>query len=85
MMMAVIFLDAIVLDGSSAPILLTNKGSCLRTETGNWVLHAKHEESGNDFNRLFKKYMVRPWQLLFTHIYFFMVLYSSFVYGIVYL
>ena len=85
MMMAVLCFDVILLDESSAPVLLASKASRLRRETGNWALHAKHEESGANFSQLYEKYLVRPWQLLATPICFFMVLYSSFVYGIVYL
>ena len=85
MMMTILFFNVIVLDESSHPALLVKKASRLRRETGNWALHAKNEEAGASFDRLFTKFMVRPWQLLFTPICFFMVLYSSFVYGIVYL
>jgi hypothetical protein len=85
MLMAILFFDVILLDESSAPVLLANKASRLRRETGNWALHAKHEELGASLNRLFTKFMVRPWQLLATPICFFMVLYASFVYGLVYL
>ena len=85
MMMAILFFDVIFLDESSHPVLLVKKASRLRRETGNWTLHAKHEEAGARLNRLFTKFMVRPWQLLVTPICFFMVLYSSFLYGIVYL
>ncbi|KAF4626840.1 hypothetical protein G7Y89_g11313 [Cudoniella acicularis] len=85
LMMTIFFFAVLLVDESSAPIILTNKAARLRRETNNWALHSKHEEIGVDFDRLFKKYLIRPWQLLATPICFFMVLYASFVYGIVYL
>jgi len=84
-MMVIFFLDAILVDESSAAILLNRKAARLRQRTGKWVLHSKQEETGVNMNTLVTKYLVRPWLLLCDPICLFMVLYSSFVYGIVYL
>ncbi|KAH6676767.1 MFS multidrug transporter [Halenospora varia] len=83
--MVVLFFGIVLLDETSAPIILTRKASRLRKETGNWALHSKHEEVGVNFSNLYEKYLIRPWQLFATPICFFMVVYASFVYGIVYL
>lgn len=44
MMMTFLFLDILILDESYPPVLLVNKARRLRHETGNWALHAHHEE-----------------------------------------
>ncbi|KAE8451640.1 hypothetical protein EG329_003097 [Mollisiaceae sp. DMI_Dod_QoI] len=85
LMMALAVIDIFFIDESMAGILLSRKAARLRHETGNWALHAKHEEVGASLERFVTKYLVKPWQLLFTPICFFVVLYTSFVYGIVYL
>ncbi|KAH8679039.1 major facilitator superfamily domain-containing protein [Tricladium varicosporioides] len=83
--MVVLFSGIMLLDETSVPIILTRKASRLRRETGNWALHSKHEEVGLNLSNLYEKYLIRPWQLFATPICFFMVIYGSFVYGIVYL
>ncbi|KAL3419525.1 MFS multidrug transporter [Phlyctema vagabunda] len=84
MMLVILFVDILVLDETYAKVILVKKAEKLRRETGNWALHAKHEEDIN-LHDLFHKFLFKPIQLLQTPICFFMVLYSSFVYGIVYL
>ena len=66
-------------------MLLVYKARQLRAESGNWSLHAKHEEWNVTIGELARKYLVRPFQLLFTPILFCMALYAAFIYGIVYL
>ena len=85
MMMTMLLLDLIFIDESSAPVLLVRKAVRMRKETGNSALYAKHERSGVSVSRMYTKFLVRPWQLFVTPICFFMVMYSSFVYAIVYL
>ena len=85
MMMVVLVVDLLVLDESYAPMLLIYKARELRAETGNWSLHAKHEEWNVNVKEMAHKYLIRPFQLLFTPILFCMASYASFVYGIVYL
>lgn len=84
-MMLFFTLDVIFLDESYPPILLVYKARRLRHETGNWALHARHEEWDVSFKELGNKYLIRPFQLLTTPICFFVALYASFVYGILYL
>lgn len=37
-------LDILILDESYPPVLLVYKARRLRHESGNWALHARHEE-----------------------------------------
>ncbi|RDW78288.1 hypothetical protein BP5796_06140 [Coleophoma crateriformis] len=83
-MLAVLAIDVVLIDETYQKVVLVNKAKKLRKETGNWALHAKHEEDIN-FQDLVEKFLVKPFQLLRTPICFSMVLYASFVYGIVYL
>ncbi|KAM0096176.1 hypothetical protein ACP6JD_000356 [Aspergillus fumigatus] len=85
MMMFFLVMDVIFLDESYAPVLLVYKARRLRYETGNWALHARHEEWDVTLKELGNKYLVRPFQLLATPICFLVALYASFVYGILYL
>lgn len=83
-MMSVLALDLLFLDESYAPVLLVKKASRLRHQTGNWALHAKHEEWDVSLRELGNKYMIRPFQLLTTPICFLVAIYASFVYAILY-
>lgn len=65
--------------------LLVCKARRLRHDTGNWALHARHEEWDVSFSALTHKYLVRPFQLLFTPIAFCMAVYASLVYGVLYM
>jgi Major Facilitator Superfamily len=75
----------LILDESYPPVLLVYKARRLRFETGNWALHAAHEEWDLSVSELMNKFMVRPFQMLFTPICFFVALYASFVYATFYL
>jgi multidrug resistance protein len=83
-MLSILVLDIIFIDESSEAILLLRKARRLRFETGNWALHAKHEEWDVSFRELVHKYLIRPFQLLMNPICFLVALYASFVYGILY-
>ncbi|KAI9836148.1 MAG: hypothetical protein M1838_005126 [Thelocarpon superellum] len=85
LMIFFLILDVCILDESYPPALLVMKARRLRHETGNWALHAKHEEWDVGFEEMAHKYLVRPFQLLMTPICFFVALYASFCYGILYL
>lgn len=85
MMMFFLLLDVLFLDESYAPVLLVYKAQRLRFKTGNWALHARHEEWDVTFKEIANKYLVRPFKLLATPICFLVALYASFVYGIIYL
>jgi len=82
--MAILFLDTLLLDECYAPALLVKKAQKLRHLSGNYALHAKHEEWNVSLRELGNKYLIRPFQLLVTPICFLVALYASFVYGILY-
>jgi MFS family permease len=83
-MVLTLILDILFLDETYAPVLLVYKARRLRHESGNWALHASHEEWDVSFRELARKYLVRPFQMLCTPICFLVALYASFVYGILY-
>ncbi|RDW88261.1 putative MFS multidrug transporter-2 [Coleophoma cylindrospora] len=85
MMAFMLVVDLLVLDETYPPALLVAKARRLRHETGNWALHAKHEEWDVSFKELANKFLMRPFRLLATPICFLVALYASFVYAIVYL
>lgn len=65
-MMAILFLDVLLLDESYPPILLVYKARKLRHDSGNWALHAQHEEWDVSLSEITHKYLVRPFQMLST-------------------
>ena len=83
-MMFVLVLDVLILDETYATRLLVYKARRLRVATGNWALHARFEEWDVSLKEMAIKFGVRPFQMLLTPICFFMALYASFVYGILY-
>ncbi|KAI9722945.1 MAG: hypothetical protein M1812_001394 [Candelaria pacifica] len=85
MMMFFLILDVLVLDESYPPVLLVYKARRLRIESGNWALHARHEEWDVSVREMVEKFLIRPFQLLYTPICFLVAAYASFVYGILYL
>ncbi|KAF3385910.1 Efflux pump bik6 [Talaromyces pinophilus] len=78
-------LGIVFLDESFPPVLLVYKSRELRLRSGNWALHAQHEEWDATLKDLWSRYLIRPFQLLMTPICFAIALYASFVYGILYL
>ncbi|KAL9114054.1 MAG: hypothetical protein Q9227_001826 [Pyrenula ochraceoflavens] len=85
LMISVLVADVIFLDESYPPMLLVYKARRLRHESGNWALHAKHEEWDVSIRELAVKYLVRPFQMLGTPICLLVALYNSFCYGILYM
>jgi hypothetical protein len=85
MMLFFLLLDALILDETYPPALLVVKARRLRHETGNWALHARHEEWDVSLKEMADKFLMRPFRLLATPICFLVALYASFCYGILYL
>ncbi|OJD26772.1 hypothetical protein ACJ73_01845 [Blastomyces percursus] len=85
MMIFFLILDVIFIDESYPAALLVKKALRLRHETGNWALHARHEEWDVSFTEMANKYLIVPFQLLGTPICLLVATYASFVYGILYL
>ncbi|GME73775.1 unnamed protein product [[Candida] boidinii] len=68
------------------PIILVEKAREIRRRTGNWGIHAPHDEFQLSVKEIAEKNLTRPLKLLFTEPIIFMItLYNSFIYGIVYL
>lgn len=84
-MLFILILDSVLLDETYPPALLVTKAQRLRYSTGNWALHARHEEWDAGFGEMANKYLVVPFQLLGTPICFSVAFYASFVYGMLYL
>lgn len=85
MMSTILLLDILILDETYAPMLLVHKARRLRHESGNWALHARHEEWDVSLKEMSNKFLKTPFRLLATPICFLVALYASFVYGILYL
>jgi MFS family permease len=83
-MLLILLFDLLLLDECFAPSLLVQKASLLRRKTGNYALHAKNEEWEPTLKELGNKYLIRPFQILFTPIASLICLYGCFVYGILY-
>ncbi|KKK17100.1 hypothetical protein AOCH_003662 [Aspergillus ochraceoroseus] len=74
------------LDESYVPVLLASKASRLRRETGDWSLHARHEELNVSFDEIFQNYLATPLKMLtLDPIILCMCIFGSFVYGLLYL
>lgn len=68
-----------------APCLLSARAANIRHKTGNWAIHAKHDEVEMTLHYLLTKYFTRPLKMLFTEpILLFISIYMSFIYGLVY-
>ena len=63
----------------------STKRAAFATKLATGPLHAKHEEWDVSLSGMAHKYLVRPFQILFTPIAACMATYASFVYGILYL
>ncbi|QDS71086.1 hypothetical protein FKW77_009045 [Venturia effusa] len=83
-MLVILALDIIFVEESFPDKLLVDKAVRLRYQSGNYALHASHEKWEPSFKELGNKYLIRPWQILFTPICFLICLYACFVYGILY-
>jgi DHA1 family multidrug resistance protein-like MFS transporter len=79
-------LDLFFLHETYPPVILVAKASELRRLTLNWGIHAKQEEIEIDFAELVKKNFSRPLRMLFGEpIVLALSVYTSFVYGLLYL
>ncbi|CAH2353575.1 polyamine transporter 1 [[Candida] railenensis] len=68
------------------PLILVKKAETLRRRTGNWGIHAPHEEFRLTIKEIVQKNISRPLIMLFTEpILFFITLYNAFIYGLLYL
>ncbi|ODQ82376.1 hypothetical protein BABINDRAFT_158983 [Babjeviella inositovora NRRL Y-12698] len=74
------------LEETHHPLILVQKARVLRRRTGNWGIHAPHEEFTISFKELAEKNITRPLIMLFTEpILLFISIYNAFIYGLLYL
>lgn len=81
----ILLVDTFFLDETYVPVLLTHKAQRLRLETRNWALHAPHEDNPLDLNDFAHRQLIRPIAMLATPISFFIALFVSYVYGLLYI
>ncbi|PWY71678.1 putative MFS transporter [Aspergillus heteromorphus CBS 117.55] len=83
---ALTVLVALVLDETYAPVVLAHKANRLRRETGDWSLHAEHEETSFNLCGVTREYLSHPLKMLvWDPIVLCMSLFGAFVYGLLYL
>ncbi|EAW18808.1 MFS transporter [Aspergillus fischeri NRRL 181] len=83
---AVLLLLVVFLEETYQPVILARKADRLRRETGNWSLHAKHDELRLDPRSILTEYLALPLKMLvFDPIVTCMCVFASFVYGLLYL
>lgn len=77
---------ALVVPETYAPVLLTRRAKRLRHSTGNWALHALHEERKINPREIADKYLSRPARMFVQEpILALVTIYMAFVYGLIYL
>lgn len=68
------------------PQILVDKAHKLKEQTGNWMIHAAHDEFTLTIRDIVEKNLTRPLVMLFTEpIILLISIYNAFVYGILYL
>lgn len=77
---------AYLMDETYAPIILVSKAEKIRELSGNWAIHAAHENVKLDLNQIVTKTIVRPLYMLVTEpILLLISIYNGFCYAILYL
>ncbi|KAF5208661.1 putative polyamine transporter [Clavispora lusitaniae] len=87
-MVGVLALIAIVffMDETHHGLILSRKAEILRRRTGNWGIHAAHDQVSLSIKEIVEKNISRPIVMLFTEpILFLITLYNAFIYGLLYL
>lgn len=81
-----VVLAAFLYKESYHPLLLTGRAKELRERTGNWGIYSSQEVMELDINAIISQNLVRPIKMLFTEpILLLITIYTSFIYGILYL
>lgn len=76
----------LVVDETHTGLILARKAELLRRRTGNWGIHAPHEEISLSLSEICEKNITRPLVMLFMEpILFLITLYNAFIYGLLYL
>uniref|UniRef100_A0A060T8G4 ARAD1C36806p n=1 Tax=Blastobotrys adeninivorans TaxID=409370 RepID=A0A060T8G4_BLAAD len=81
----ILVIDVLTLSETYPPVLQTRMAKKLRISTGNWLYHAKHEEWRLTAKEFLTIHLARPFAMLATPIVFFIALFASYVFGILYL
>lgn len=73
-------------DETHHALILVRKAEVLRRRTGNWGIHAPHEEVSLSIKEICQKNIMRPLVMLITEpILLLITIYNSFIYGLLYL
>ena len=83
--MAILVADLFIIDESYPPVVLKHKAQQLRHLSGNWALHAAHEERTLSFDNIVRIYLVRPVRIFITPCFFHIAIFGAFVYAMSYL
>lgn len=79
-------LVAIFFEETHHPIILVNKAKEIKKRTGNWLIHAPHDEFELTVKDIVEKNITRPLIMVATEpILFLISFYNAFIYGILYL
>ncbi|WBW72253.1 spermidine family transporter [Schizosaccharomyces osmophilus] len=82
---AILLVSIIMIDETYVPVIEARQARNLRLTTGNWGLHAAHERYKLDAKEFVTFHLLRPFAMLATPVAFFIALFASYVYGILYL
>ncbi|WBW70625.1 spermidine family transporter [Schizosaccharomyces osmophilus] len=80
----ILLINLAVVDETYVPVILARKARNLRLTTNNWGLHAAHEQYKLDAKEFVTFHLLRPLAMLATPIVFFIALFASYVYGLLY-
>lgn len=82
----VFILSIFCLEETFAAIILVEKAQRLREKSGNWAIHAAHENVKPNFKEIITKNIARPLKMVFTEPLLYCVsIYNGFCYAILYL
>ncbi|EPX71703.1 spermidine family transporter [Schizosaccharomyces octosporus yFS286] len=80
----ILLVNMAVIDETYVPVILSRKARSLRLSTKNWGLHAAHDQYKLDVKEFVTFHLLRPLAMLATTIVFFIALFASYVYGLLY-
>lgn len=81
----VLAVDFLFLSETYAPVILKRRAVKMRKETGNEKYYAQHEEFRLNFKEYATLHLIRPFAMLATPILFFVAMFASYVFGILFL
>lgn len=75
----------IFLDETYSPVILAKEARKLRLASKQWGIHCDHDKWQLTFNDVVQIHLIRPVRMLFTPIVFVIVLFASYVYGVLFI